>query len=147
VNDVSNDSSEVAFVARDEQVHLARLARRVASDLAKVGLVINWEGNYADGNVLDRPGVRVFYDPVVGSPAGVYVKWMMPRDFLGAAVAEGPEGPMLHIAAAWLETMMGALERLLVAAGWEVDSVNVGVHETSIRIIRPTSNPFAELDA
>lgn len=144
---MSDGGSEVSFVSHDEQVQLERLARRVVSDLGKVGLVINWEGNYAEGNVPGKPGVRVFYDPIIDSPAGVYVKWMMPQDFLGAAVAAGPEGPMLQVAAAWLETMMGTIERLLVAAGWEVDPVNVGVHENSIRIIRPTLNPFAEFDA
>lgn len=107
---MSNDPPEIAFVSQAEQLQLEAMARRVASDLAKVGLVVNWEGN-AQRNVRQGPGVRVLYEPVVNSPAGVYVKWTIPQDFLGAAVAAGPEGPMLHVAAAWLEVMLGTLDR------------------------------------
>jgi hypothetical protein len=121
------------------------MARRVESDLVKVGFAVNWEGNSQLEKLPQFPGVRVFYDPIVDSPAGVYVEWMMQHDFLGAAVAAGPESPMLHVAAAWLEVMLGTLERLLMAAGWEVDAVNVGVHESSIKIIRSTSSPFDAL--
>ena len=144
--DGSDDRPEIAFVSQEEQIQLEALARKVASDLAKVGLVVNWEGNSAHGKVPQAPGVRVFYDPVVNSPVGVYVKWMMPQDFMRAAVMAGPQGPMLPVAAAWLEVMLETIAKLLVAAGWEVDAENVGVHESSIRVMRSTFNPFSEYD-
>jgi hypothetical protein len=139
---MSDGRLDIVFVSEDKQLEMEQMARRVESDLLKVGLAVNWQGNSARGNLPRSPGVRVFYDPIVGAPAGVYVKWRFTTSLLEAAMTAGPESRLVHTAGAWLDVMTGTLERLLTAAGWEVDSVNVGVHESSIRIMRAPSNPF-----
>ena len=39
-----------------------------------------------------------------------------------------------------MDVMLDALARLLEAAGWVIDRVNTGVHESSIKIIGISSN-------
>jgi hypothetical protein len=124
----------VAFIPAEARAECEELARRVAADLSGSGLPVLLAGDCQDGMGGEGAGVVIFYDPVVSVPSGVYVKWQLPSEFLYGAVSSGENSKMLAIAAGWLEVMIETLERMLKIAGWGVDAIDVGVHESSMRI-------------
>jgi hypothetical protein len=119
----------------EEQSKLARLAADVESDLRLVGMPVISGGNCFDGLSVSSGGALVFFDPSRGESGGVYVSWRSSPDLMRIAVSpSGIESRVLSLGGAALESMTNALERILSAGGWRVDSVNVGVHESSIRV-------------
>ena len=141
----------VAFperVSSEEESLLVNRAHAVESDLRLVGLQAIRGGDYTAGFETKTSGCMVYYDPTIGESGGVFVHWVSGRELAMMAV-RGDTPPMwvASLGGSVLSVMTDALERILMAAGWEVDRSAVGVHETSIKVLRSLpSRPDRQLD-
>lgn len=132
---MTEQDSSVSFISKEEQEALEVISRKVEADIRLAGLPVNYQGNYNQNPRPKEPGVRVFYDPVADGGAGVYVSWRVSSGLMRSAALEGIGSRPVHVGGSWLAIMLDALQQLLGAAGWEVDAVNTGVHESSLRIV------------
>ena len=130
-----SDHPDIRLLSREQQDALERLARKAEAHLQLVGLTVNWQGNSASQPIPKVPGVRVFYDPSADSSGGVYVKWRVSSEVFQSALTEGPDSEMAVLGGASMNVMLDALGKLLQSAGWIIDRVNTGVHQSSIKVV------------
>lgn len=123
------------FLSPEEQDALVEASRKVEHQLVLAGLPVHWKGNSQANTDPSPPGATVFYDPARGPSSGLFVTWRSAPELGAAAIKGGPDSPEAVLGGAWLRVMLEALGGVLTVAGWEVDSVNVGVHGSSIKIV------------
>ncbi|PSL56163.1 hypothetical protein B0I31_104454 [Saccharothrix carnea] len=122
-------------VEAEREAGFARVAAAVEADLRFVGLPVFAGGDVTRGVPSPAAHVVVFYDPLVDGAPGVFVTWNPGREALQASLMlPGTPDRAVDLAAAALESMLGALADVLAAAGWRVDREDVGVHETAVKV-------------
>jgi hypothetical protein len=130
-----SDHPDIRLLPQDQQDALERLARKAEAHFRLVGLPVNWQGNSAVQPVPKIPGVRIFYDPSADSSGGVYIKWRVSSEIFQSAITEGPDSETAVLGGVSMNVMLDALEKLLSSAGWIIDRVDTGVHESSIKVV------------
>jgi hypothetical protein len=133
---------QIPLLSQQQQLRLEQLARDVEAHLKLVGLPVNWQGNSAIRPIPKIAGVRIFYDPSADSSGGVYVKWRVSSEILRDAMTQGPDSHPAVIGGISMDVMLDALGRLLSSAGWAIQRMNTGVHESSIKVVGMASNEW-----
>lgn len=123
-----------------DEALLRRAAEEVASDLRFAGLPVTQLGDSSAGPDLEYSGAGVFYDPFKdGASLGVFVTWNCSQELHTAAISGGDAaGRSIAIGGTAMDAMREAIKQILTVAGWGVDSESVGVHESSVKVFKPS---------
>lgn len=128
-------------VGPDELADLIRRSAAAEADLRFVGLPVVQGGDCRDGNGFDSSTFVVYYDSSTDTSGGVFVIWK-PSAEVKKLVVTSPQLALqraIPLGSAALEAMTVVAVEVLTAAGWEIDRANIGVHESSIKVLSPLS--------
>ncbi|GAA1180750.1 hypothetical protein F4556_006238 [Kitasatospora gansuensis] len=126
-------------VGQDEEQVLVERTEAVEADLRFVGLPVVRGGDSRAGKTIGSSTFVVYYDASADSSGGVFVTWEPSRELKDLIVAS-PQLALqraIPLGSTALEAMTVAVEQVLTAAGWATEQTDVGVHESSVKILGP----------
>ncbi|GAA1075053.1 hypothetical protein GCM10009665_79660 [Kitasatospora nipponensis] len=128
-------------VGQDEEQVLVERTEAVEADLRFVGLPVVRGGDSRAGKTIGSSTFVVYYDASADSSGGVFVTWEPSRELKDLIVAPPQLAPQraIPLGSTALEAMTVAVEQVLTAAGWATEQTDVGVHESSVKILGPVA--------